>query len=811
MERYICVHGHFYQPPRENPWLEAIELQDSAYPFHDWNERITAECYGPNAASRILDGGHRIVKILNNYSRISFNFGPTLLTWLEGNAPEVYQAVLQADRDSQKFFSGHGSALAQAYSHMIMPLANRRDKTTQVIWGIEDFVQRFGRRPEGMWLPETAVDLETLDILAEQGLKFTILTQYQAARVRKMGARKWDDVVGGHIDPTMPYEIQLKSGRKLALFFYDGPISRAIAFERLLTRGEDFAYRLLHAFSDEREHPQLVHIATDGETYGHHHQYADMGLAYALDYIQSNGMARLTNYGEFLERFPPTHQVEITENTAWSCAHGIGRWERDCGCNSGGRPGWNQAWRAPLREALDWLRDSVEPLYEQAAGQILADPWKARDNYISVILDRSPKSVGRFLERHATGDRKVEPSDTGTVLKLLELQRHAMLMYTSCGWFFDDLSGIETVQVIQYAGRVVQLAQDLFGDSLEDEFLRRLEKAKSNLPEHGDGRHIYNQFVKPAMIDLTKVAAHYAASALFENYGKEDRIYCYHIDLQDYQNLESGRARLAIGRARVTSRITRESAQMNFACLHLGDHNLAGGVRRFTSEGDYATMAEEITRFFQKADFPETIRRIDRSFLETTFSLKTLFRDEQRKILNQILESTLAEAESAHRQLYQNHTPLMRFMVDLEVPIPTAFKTAAEVILNSDLRRALAAPDADPAEVAALLDESAMWHVQLDTAGLGYTMTQSLENLARALRYEPEDATLLKEMESAVDLAHMMPFAVDVSMAQNVYYDLLHRVYPEFQRAARQSDPDRQAWVEQFLILGRKLSIRVET
>ncbi|MCA1724656.1 MAG: glycoside hydrolase, partial [Thermomicrobia bacterium] len=351
--RYVCIHGHFYQPPRENPWLEAIELQDSAYPYHDWNERITAECYAPNAASRILSGAGRIAQIVQNYARISFNFGPTLLAWMEAQAPDTYAAILDADRESRDRFSGHGAAMAQVYNHIILPLANRRDKWTQIHWGIADFTHRFGRAPEGMWLSETAVDLETLDILAEQGIAFTVLAPSQAGMVREIGAEEWEDVSGARIDPTRAYVQQLPSGRTIALFFYDGPISRGVAFEGLLDRGENLVNRLLGAFSDERDWPQLVHIATDGETYGHHHAHGDMALAYALHHIEAHDLAHLTIYGEYLERFPPTHEVQIIENTAWSCDHGVERWRSNCGCNTGGRPDWNQQWRGPLRAALD--------------------------------------------------------------------------------------------------------------------------------------------------------------------------------------------------------------------------------------------------------------------------------------------------------------------------------------------------------------------------------------------------------------------------------------------------------------------------
>ncbi len=482
MQRHLCIHGHFYQPPRENPWLEAVEVQESAFPYRDWNERITAECYAPNAASRILDGGHA-ERIVNNYAWISFNFGPTLLAWLERQEPEVYRAILEADALSAERFSGHGSALAQAYHHLILPLANRRDKRTQIAWGLADFEHRFGRPAEGMWLPETAVDLETLDLLAEAGVRFTILEPRQARRVRPTGG-EWQEVGEGGLDPARPYAVALPSGRRLAVFFYDGAISRAVAFEGLLNNGEHLAARLLSSLPADSGRDGLIHIATDGETYGHHHRFGEMALSYALHHIESNNWAKLTNYGEYLETHPPQHEVEIAENTSWSCAHGVERWRSDCGCRTGGEPGWTQAWRAPLRQALDWLRDELAVLYERAAGEIFPDPWRARDAYIQVILNR-----GRL------------PDGPGRVraLALLEMQRHAMLMYTSCGWFFNDLAGIETVQILCYAGRALQLAEEVFEVALEEGFLRRLEHARSNAPEAGSGRDLYERQVRAAM------------------------------------------------------------------------------------------------------------------------------------------------------------------------------------------------------------------------------------------------------------------------------------------------------------------------
>ena len=479
LERYVCIHGHFYQPPRENAWLETIEMQDSAYPYHDWNERVTAECYAPNTASRILDNEGFITLIVNNYEKISFNFGPTLLAWMEANNPDTYKAILEADRRSLKTYSGHGSAIAQSYGHIIMPLATKRDKYTQVLWGLRDFEHRFNRTPEGMWLPETAVDIETLEIMAGMGIRFTILAPHQASRVRKKGSNDWNDVINGSIDPSQAYEIILPSGNRLDLFFYNGPISRNIAFENVLRSGDNLSQLLIESFSEEAERPQIIHVATDGETYGHHHRFGDMALAYALHDIETDNRAQITNYGEFLEKHPPDYYVEIIENTSWSCPHGVERWRNNCGCNAGRNPAWNQAWRAPLREALDWLRDTLAPSYEEKARQFLNDPWLARDEYINVILNRSSQNTSEFFQKHRS--HELDKEETVTALKLLELQRHAMLMYTSCGWFFDELSGIETVQVIQYAGRAVQLADELLGNGIEEDFLGRHEKARSNL------------------------------------------------------------------------------------------------------------------------------------------------------------------------------------------------------------------------------------------------------------------------------------------------------------------------------------------
>ncbi|HEY3247750.1 MAG TPA: DUF3536 domain-containing protein [bacterium] len=806
MERFICIHGHFYQPPRENPWLEAIEVQDSAYPYHDWNERVTAECYATNARSRILDEQRRIAQIVNNYERISFNVGPTLLAWLEQSAPEVYAAILDADRRSLERFDGHGSAIAQAYNHMILPLANTRDRATQVRWGIADFTYRFGRAPEGMWLPETAVDLETLEILAASGIAFTILAPHQASRVRAAGEDAWHEL-SGPIDPTMPYAVRLPSGRSIAAFFYDGPISRSVAFEGLLDNGEQFAQRLLGARSRDRSGPQLVHIATDGETYGHHHRFGEMALAYALDRIEHGEDAALINYGAYLARFPPTHEAEIVERTSWSCAHGVDRWWRDCGDNTGLHPGWTQAWRTPLREALDWLRDALAGPYEHGAARLLRDPWAARDGYVDVILDRSEERVDEFFATHAT--EELTGADRTTALRLLELQRHAMLMYTSCGWFFDDLSGIETVQVIEYAARAVQLAADALDIDLEAEWLTALARAASNLPEQGDGRRIYERSVRPARVTPEGVGAHYAISSLFESYPDRTRLYCFTVDREDYHRVGSGRASLAVGRVTVTSDITRAFHRLAFGVLHLGDHNLNGGVRAFDGETAYEVMAQELEELFVRADVADVIRAMDRHFGESTYSLQSLFTDEQRKVVREVLESTLMEVESAYRQIYERHTPLMNFLAELGGPLPAPFQAAAAFVINDNLRRALGADEIDAPCVRTLLDEAKTRRVTLDAATLEFTLRRTVEQAMAVLTATPFDLAALDRLGTLVAVAKQLPFDVNVWQVQNGFYDLLQRVYRAQQDRAAEHDADAARWIARFEEIGAALSVRV--
>ena len=800
MERYICIHCHFYQPPRENPWLESIELQDSAYPYHDWNERITAECYAPNSASRIFNGEGRITDIVSNYSRISFNFGPTLLTWMSEFTPSVYEAILEADRISVSSHSGHGNALAQAYNHIIMPLANSRDKQTQIIWGIRDFQKRFGRSPEGMWLAETAVDLETLEHLARAGILFTILAPHQAWKVRKTGFGKWKDVSGGRIDPTRPYLVRLPSGQRITVFFYDGPISRAVAFEGLLKSGEDLAERLASGFSDGRTWDQLMHIATDGETYGHHHRFGDMALAFAIYHIEKNGLALMTNYGEYLERFPAVHEVQIYENTSWSCAHGIERWRSDCGCNSGGYNGWSQSWRGPLRNALDWLRDELADAYLSRSIEYLRDPWSARNDYIDVIMDRSTETFEGFFAKH--GKRQLTDSERTAVLKLLEAQRHSLLMYTSCGWFFDELSGIETVQIMQYAGRAIQLTGEVCGKNMETTFVSMLEKAKSNIPEYENGARIFDRFVRPVAIDLKKVAVHYAVSSVIEDFGDHTEIYSFSVDKEDYFKISAGKSTLAIGKILVTSKITGDSERISFALLHMGGHVFNGGAREYRGDEIFQAMRVEIGAAFEKGDFAGVIHLMDNHFGMHNYSFTNLFKDRQRALMKLLMKDTFEKYEIVCRDLFEGERILMNLFREAGMTVPNVFRTAAEFILNLDLKRSFSQEVLDVNNINRLVKEIEKWGLSCDMEETELIIRQNLRDRMTRFQEDPSDISLVYSMQKAMELVRLIPIGLNLWEIQNIYYAMARSVYKGIMQKAGDGDPASTRWVNDFLKLG---------
>ena len=702
MKRAVCLHGHFYQPPRENPWIEEVEVQDSAAPFHDWNERIAAECYGPNGAARLKAQGGRICDIVNNYVQLSFNFGPTLLAWLERQAPEVYRAVLDADvRSVQE--RGHGNAIAQGYNHAILPLCNERDLRTQIRWGVGDFRHRFRRQPEGMWLPETAADLRTLQALHEEGIRFTVLSPYQCRRVRAPGD-EWLEAAGARFDPTRPYLIPLPSGAHFPVFFYDGPIARAVAFGEALGSGEDLMARVEAGFSEGRKHDEVLPIAVDGETFGHHRKGGDEVVAAAIRKLSKRGDIQLVNLAQALELFPPAHEAEIFDGSSWSCAHGIERWRSDCGCSTSGRSGWRQHWRAPLRAALDILRDELAVLYEREAGRLLRDPWLARDEFIEVILDPERKNAAAFVARHAARD--LGALERIKALQLLEMQRQAMLMYTSCGWFFAEVSGLETVQILKYAARALQLAREACGAELEASFKASLEQAPSNIPERGDARRVYEQEVQPSIASLDTVAAHYAIAGLVEDFPRRARIFCHEVQTSFRRREDAGTAALSVARIEVRSLITQEQIDLSTCVLHFSGADFRCGVRPYDPE-KFTRSEHRLFESFDRLSLAQVSREIDREFPGREYTLRDLFLDERREVAGRLLRETMARYESDYLQIYEANRRLIDFLREIDSPVPRPLQVAADVAVTHeavDAARRLAAGKLEPSQAQEELD-----------------------------------------------------------------------------------------------------------
>jgi alpha-amylase/alpha-mannosidase (GH57 family) len=810
VKRFICIHGHFYQPPRENPWLETVETQDNAVPYHDWNERICAECYAPNGAARVLNVKNQITRIVNNYARISFNFGPTLLSWLKENAPRTYRMILDGESRSRQRNRGHSSAMAQVYNHMILPLANARDRATQIRWGVADYENSFGAPPEGMWLPETAADNATLEALATNGIRFTVLAPHQCKRIRpvkkdgKMGDGGWINTPDATVDTTHPYFVRFASGASIAVFFYNGPVSRAIAFEGLLDSGDSFVARLKAGFKDGAQ-PQLVHVATDGESYGHHHKYGEMALAYALRLLEQDKTVKLTNYAAFLEQFPPEFECEIVENTSWSCVHGVERWRSNCGCN-GGRPGWNQEWRAPLRRALDELRDALVQLTEQHGNSLFRDVWAARDAYIQVVLDRSTESVDRFLAAHQA--HTLSDGERVRALELMEMQRHAQLMFTSCGWFFDDIAGIETVEVIAYAARVLQLALQVFSEQaapLEPAFLARLAEARSNDPAAGDGARIYRKCVNTQELHLEQVAAHYAISSVFSTFADETELFCYRVRRISYEIYTSGRGRLALGRVHVASSITGHAQNFSFAVLHFGDQNITAAVKAYseTDAAAFEAFSADAAGHVQSADFPEVIRLLDRFYGHADYSLTSLFTDEQRRIVQLILNSTLWDIESSLTTIYQDHASLLHYLSQAGLPKPPALTLAAGFAINAGLRRVLEIEPVDVAQLRSFLALARADLVPLETATLSYIADLRMK---RAMVELQMSSGSLEMLDRALVLARTlteMPFELNLWQAQNIWYEILRT---SGYALTALSAEDRPRWDKDFNELGACLT-----
>lgn len=792
--KYICIHGHFYQPPRENAWLETIEVQDSAAPYHDWNERINEECYAPNATARVLNEDQRIESISNNYARISWNMGPTLLSWLEEHDPATYRRILEADRDSMRQFGGHGSAVAQSYNHIIMPLANARDRQTQIKWGIADFTHRFGRAPEGMWLAETAINTDCLEDLVDNGIKYTILAPRQCKSVRPESEANWREVFGG-VDPRRPYRCLLPSGRSIALFFYDGEVAKAVAFEGLLNDGKFLAHKLMNSLDGGRE-VQLAHIATDGESYGHHHRKGEMALAACLDAIDRSSAYALTNYGQFLELHPPTWEAQIHENSSWSCVHGVERWRSDCGCETGGGPGWHQRWREPLRAALDTVRDRLAKVFETEAGKLFTDCWATRDDYIRLVLDRRGGRVEDFLSDWSKS-KDIEPATRIRMLRLLEMQRHAMLMYTSCAWFFNEVSGIETLQVLQYANRALHLCEVLTGENFHPDFVRRLEKIESNLVPNA--AVAYRESVVPARVGLLRVGMHFAAASVFEERPAELKLFNYRSQIHDLKQLRAGVFRLSVGRMTILSNITNSSSEFSFAVLYIGQQTMIGEICQDMDPLDYHALLPELEKHFRVGHVSEVINLMKDNFGGESFSIWHLFRDEKRKILLEMTDRTLQIAAKSFSDVYYTNYQLMSTMRANDLPLPDSYLAAINFTMHRRLLDLLSgSTEPDSGRLQRIVAESLHWnHRYTDTARLHAAAEHYVHALVSQAFQDTGRWSWALEVVTALRTLELTP---NLYRAQNVFIEGWSDHY------AASLDTDE---LEHGMALARELELRL--
>ncbi|MBQ7450493.1 DUF3536 domain-containing protein [bacterium] len=812
---YLTIHGHFYQPPRENPWLEEIEFQQSASPFHDWNARINNECYNPNSFAKIVDSNNKILDIINNYGKISFNFGPTLMSWLEVHAPYTYERIIGADVDSVQEFSGHGNAMAQVYNHMIMPLANKNDKITQVIWGIEDFKYRYGRIPEGMWLAETAVNDETLEVLADNGIKFTVLSPFQAKSYRKLGEKSFIDVSWGTIDPARPYRYFIKNNpeKYVDLFFYDGAISKSVAFDELLKDGNKFFNRLKDGVSSLRDYTQIVNIATDGESYGHHTKFGDMALAYVLRIKAKDDEFKITNYGEFLEKFPPQYEVDIIQDSSWSCSHGVGRWKEDCGCSTGAQAGWNQKWRKPLREALDYLRDELAVIFEQEGAKYFNNPWDARNKYIQIILDRNEKSIKKYLKEVLKPDKhdfRVE------AMKLLEIQRQAMLMYTSCGWFFAEISGIETTQIMKYAARAMQLAGDFSDKDLETNFLNILAQAKSNIPEFGTGKDVYEKFVKPSIITMKQIATLWAVDTLYSEIEEETSLYCYKIKHHNYRKIDKGTTHLIVARLEVQSTITLEKTDFTLVLLQFSSGDFHCSIKEFSDSSKYQALQRDLIKTYLQFPLTEIIRMIDECFGKEYYTLKDIFIEKRRKILRDSLQDKLNKFSLLYRQVYEEGRSSIYNLQSLGLKVPNEFKIAAQYILNQEFNNVIKPfeeyidEDAIPVAVD-ILNEANMLEVELDKSLANEIFAKKItEKIYRfASKLESHRLEWIMQLFDYID---KLQLNVDISEAQSIYYSKIYHYLGEFIEEIENKSEliHDKKFLFRILELGEKLNINTD-
>jgi len=751
--KYVCIHAHLYQPPRENPWLGEVEREKSAAPYHDWNQRITRECYYANTASRVLRR-ERISEIVNNYEKISFNFGPTLFSWLERQEPDVYRKIVESDATSAKQHSGHGNAIAQVYNHSIMPLNSPRDKETQILWGIRDFEYRFGRKPEGIWFAETAVDSESLSIAARHGIKFTLLAPSQAGKIRRLDRNRtagtvapdndedgWQGFSDG-VDTARPYIFRPDEESEIAIFFYHGALSHSVAFNSALADGINFGNSILNAFSADGkggDEARIVSIGTDGESYGHHHRFGEMALSSAIKTIEATGDVKVCNFGEFLEKHPPAWEVKIVENSSWSCAHGVERWRSDCGCTTGSEPGWNQKWRGPMREAVEYLKNKLDAIFEAKGSNYFKAPWEARNDYVGMILEREGRAGDKFFEKHSA--KPLNDAEVTLALKLLEMQSAAMKMFTSCGWFFADICGLEAMQVLKYSAKAIDLAKEFMEEDIESRFVETLARAKSNFASEGSGADIYLARIKPLSTDPMRVAAQgIIINSLKNEEFRLKRLYRFNLSIIEADRREIKEKVLTVGRLLMEEMVTREKREFQFAVLNLGKHDFKCYLKPNSDSDDYTRTKEDLVQGFQTRSISAFQKTINSKFPSESFSFASLFEKERNSVMEMLTFDVKEQIGNSYDNLFNKHKKFMESFIERDTAVPEEILVAAKYVFEKRLNGLFADIESleDYDKLVAIFNEAKKWGVRLGYGALRENVLRFLTTHLKKLCFDGE-------------------------------------------------------------------------
>jgi alpha-amylase/alpha-mannosidase (GH57 family) len=807
MPIHLVIHGHFYQPPRENPWTGRIERQPSAAPFHDWNARIADECYLPNARSRVLDDQGHIQAISNNYERMSFNFGPTLLAWMAQAAPDGLAALQAADRESRARL-GYGNAIGQAYNHIILPLASPRDRWTQIVWGVREFEHRFGRRPDALWLAETAVDADTLALLVRAGLRYVILSPSQAARWRPMGDTRWQTSTEETLDPRRPYRWILRNpagapqgDQGIDVCFYHAPLSRGISFQHLLRDARAFGDRIEEAAGGD---DPLILVATDGESYGHHERFGDMCLATLFAREAARRGITVTNPAAYLARHRPAWEVELHPVSAWSCSHGVGRWTEDCGCSTGGGPGWNQAWRRPLRQGLDRLRDSLAGIFADEAAPLLTDPWAARDDYIDLLLTPGPVAREPFFARHQT--RSLTGAEQAKCLRLLEMQHQAMLMFTSCAWFFSDVSGIETVQNLRYAARAIDLAAPYAPLDLEAVLLEDLGRAASNAPEHKDGRHLWERQVRPSRVPPEAAAARLLIEGLLGRQIAPQSHYRWALAPETVL-CEDG---CILADLVATSEITGEVERFAAAARIEGAYDFLAGVAPWPGPHVWPSFVAEARRAL--AESGSALTAWAGRHAVRLLHLQDLLGDERRAILTELLARDAADLHQATALLAGRAEPAALAMTAAEMALPPMVRAALEVQWSREFGEGLErlAGVGVPAAYAHLLtvsDRARRLGLTLDLAAGSVRFARTLMDRLEAIA----DRGGVADWQDLLELLHIggrLELSLPVYPLQDRLFPVLRERVPALVEGLRDARSEEYALAAAILAVASHLNLR---